>query len=411
MWERPADPLDELRDRLGDDHEVGADGEGAAEVPLPRRPGAVREHDVARGHGAGRRDDARRAAGLDAHHRRALEDAHAALEQHPPQLARELARLEDREVRRDHAADEARRVGGEHERRGTDLRAWREHGAHAGAGQIVGEQQLPLEQARRRGLAHLDARAALLPKARTIDVALDLHVGHRALDQRPGEDRPTERPGAARSPARARSRRCDSARSGAPRSRTRSRGWPLFPIASLKAVASSACVQIVAPSTDTLRRVKRTASGSAGIGSRSGPAIGAAVAAGFGSSRKRRCCTPGSAAGGTTTCANAESAQSDASTPTVIPKPCHRMRCSLRPKSRASLFRADLACQCGRTRRRTQLEVHASIQRARGGGISRLERRAFAVGHDLEPLRGDSPLVREICEHRVGAALQESARL
>ena len=44
-------------------------------------------------------------------HRRALEDAHAALEQHPAQLARELRRLQHRQVRRDDAADEARRVG------------------------------------------------------------------------------------------------------------------------------------------------------------------------------------------------------------------------------------------------------------------------------------------------------------
>ena len=110
MWDVQPIRLDELRDRLGDDHEVGADGEGAAEVPLPRRPRAVREHDVAGAHGAARRDDPRTPPGLHAHHRRALEDAHAALEQHPPELARELARLQHREVRRDHAADEARRV-------------------------------------------------------------------------------------------------------------------------------------------------------------------------------------------------------------------------------------------------------------------------------------------------------------
>ncbi len=79
-------------------------------MPLPRRPRAVREHDVACADNTGRRDDPLAAAGLHAHHRRALEDAHAALEQHTPQLSGEPARLQHGEVRRHHAADEARRV-------------------------------------------------------------------------------------------------------------------------------------------------------------------------------------------------------------------------------------------------------------------------------------------------------------
>ncbi len=96
---------------LGDDHVVHADGERVAEVPLPRRPGAGGVHHLGGGDGACGRDEAGRPPRLEALHRRALEDAHAALQQYPAQLAGELGRLEHRQVRRHDAADEARRVG------------------------------------------------------------------------------------------------------------------------------------------------------------------------------------------------------------------------------------------------------------------------------------------------------------
>ena len=107
---RPADLTEPVGDGLGDDHVVDGHGEGPAPVRIGGRPGARGEHYLIGAHAAGRGHDRRRPAGDELRQGRALVDTHAPLEQDAAQLTSELGRLHRREVGREGAADEARRV-------------------------------------------------------------------------------------------------------------------------------------------------------------------------------------------------------------------------------------------------------------------------------------------------------------
>ncbi|MNO59697.1 hypothetical protein D3C76_502910 [compost metagenome] len=89
-----ADPLEQVRPWLGNDHVTGDDGHRTLELwKGTRHPGVYRQHDPVAGHVAVRRVDGGGQPLFQAGHGRAFVDPYPQFQRHPAQAAHQLARL------------------------------------------------------------------------------------------------------------------------------------------------------------------------------------------------------------------------------------------------------------------------------------------------------------------------------